>query len=87
MVVHAYSATSLVTVQEDTPDQVVVAHPAVCGICQGPITGGVGVGMERRQVIDVPPVRPVVTEYQGHMVRCPSCHGSIATGLLRVNVQ
>jgi len=60
----------------DTPDQVVVAHPAVCGICQGPLTGGVGVGMERRQVIDVPPVRPVVTQYQGHTVRCPSCHGA-----------
>jgi len=60
----------------DTPDQVVAAHPAVCRICQGPLIGGVGVGMERRPVIDVPPARPMVTEYQGHTVRCPACHAT-----------
>ncbi len=69
----------------DTPDQVVVAHPAVCRICQGPLIGGVGVGMERRQVIDVPPVRPVVTEYQGHTVRCPACHAT-TTGVFPPDV-
>jgi transposase len=60
----------------DTPDQVVVAHPSVCGICQGSLAQGVDVGVERRQVIDVPPVRPVVTEYQGRTVRCPSCRAT-----------
>jgi len=66
----------------DTPDQVVVAHPAVCGICQEPLTQGVGVGMERRQVSDVPPMRPMITEYQGRQVQCSSCH-AITTGCSR----
>lgn len=69
----------------DTPDQVVVAYPSVCGICQEPLAQGVGVGMERRQVIDVPPVRPMVTEYQGCQVQCSSCH-AITTGVFPAGV-
>jgi transposase len=70
----------------DRPDHIVVMAPSVCGICQGPLTQGVGVGMERRQVIDVPPVRPVVTEYQGHTVRCPACR-ALTTGTFPPDVR
>jgi len=60
----------------ETPDHVVVAHPLVCGSCQGSLAEGTIVGRERRQVIEVPPVRPTVTEYQGRAVRCPACQAT-----------
>ncbi len=70
----------------DRPDHIVVIHPAVCGLCQEPLTQGEGVRMERRQVIDVPPVRPVVTEYQGHTIRCPACQ-ALTTGTFPPDVR
>jgi transposase len=60
----------------EAPDHVVVAHPAICGTCQGSLAAGALVGRERRQVIEVPSVRPTVTEYQGQVVRCPVCQAT-----------
>jgi len=69
----------------ETPDAVVVLQPPVCGTCQGLLGDAVIVGRERRQVIDVPPVRPVVTEYQGARVCCPGC-GATTTGAFPAGV-
>jgi transposase len=55
----------------DHPDKVVRHRPAACGGCgrslkkRGEVTGS-----ERRQVIDVPPVKALVTEHRLLTVRC-----------------
>jgi transposase len=56
-----------------TPDGVVEHRPAVCAQCQAPLDEAEVVLRERRQVQDLPRVRPVVTEYQTLHVRCPHC--------------
>jgi transposase len=58
-------------------DQVVVCRPQQCGSCGTtlPETGGKIVG--RQQVVELPPVRPVVVELQRLRVRCRHCgHGT-----------
>jgi transposase len=56
-----------------TPDVVEPHHPAVCARCQRSLVGRSGVVVERRQVLDLPPVRLEVTEHQLVAVRCPTC--------------
>lgn len=60
------------------PDRVIVRRPAQCPACQAALDGIAADGVERRQVVDVPPVRPVVTEYRGVRVHCPRCHAPVA---------
>lgn len=57
----------------DAPDHVVVQRPTVCAGCAAPLDEGDVDGVERRQVVEAPPVRAVVTEYRGLRVRCPHC--------------
>lgn len=54
-------------------DAVLVYRPARCKACGHglPAAGGVIVG--RRQVVELPPVRPIVTEAQRLRVRCGHC--------------
>lgn len=54
-----------------TPDEIVEHRPDHCSGC-GAVFGdtGAGEGFQRRQVIDVPPVRPVVVEHRAHTYRC-----------------
>ncbi len=56
------------------PDEVEEHRPAVCAACQAALdeTAEV-VGMERRQVRDLPPVRLLVTEHRALYLRCPAC--------------
>src|SRR5579871_284639 len=59
-------------------DQVLVCRPTSCAHCGAglPATGGSVVG--RRQVVELPPVRPVVIEAQRVRVRCRRCqHGTV----------
>lgn len=56
------------------PDHVVVQRPVVCPACATDLSGVAVEGAERCQVVELPPVCPVVTEYQGAGVRCPRCH-------------
>jgi transposase len=61
-------------------DQVIVCRPPHCGACGTalPAQGGKVVG--RQQVIELPPVRPVVLELRRLRVRCRHCgHGSVGT--------
>jgi transposase len=57
-----------------TPDVVLEQRPAVCMRCQTPLSVDTpAVARERRQVVDIPPVRLQITEHQALHVRCPSC--------------
>ena len=54
----------------DHPDKKVRHRPARCRCCGKSLKGAPETGMERRQVIDIPPVRPVVTEHQLLILQC-----------------
>jgi transposase len=46
------------------PDDVVRHEPACCAGCGGGLAGAAETGMERRQVTEIPEVKPKVTEHQ-----------------------
>jgi transposase len=62
----------------DRPDRVIRHEPGCCAGCGAGLAGAEEAGIERRQVIDVPPVRPEVTEHQVIGRRC-GC-GTITRG-------
>lgn len=50
--------------------------PAACEHCQAPLSRGAGPDdpePKRFQVVDLPPIKPDVTEYQAHGRTCPCC--------------
>ena len=53
-------------------DEVVVLKPEQCTHCQAPLSGD-DPKPWRHQVIEMPPIKPVVTEYQWHQLRCVAC--------------
>jgi hypothetical protein len=53
-------------------DEVAVIKPAQCTHCQAPLSGDDPTPW-RHQVIERPPIKPVVTEYQWHPRVCPGC--------------
>lgn len=56
------------------PDDVQEHRPSSCGSCEHPLAGdGVVVGVERRQVFDLPEVAVRVTEHRLMSVVCPDC--------------
>jgi len=56
----------------DEVDEVVVIKPEQCTHCQAPLSGD-DPKPWRHQVIEMPPIKPVVTEYQWHQLACPAC--------------
>lgn len=56
-------------------DIVVPVKPAQCARCQHSLQGD-DPQPHRHQVTEVPPVTPVVTEYQMHQLVCPTCGAS-----------
>jgi transposase len=56
----------------DEVDEVVVIKPAQCTHCQAPLAGD-DPKPWRHQVIEIPPIKPVVTEYQWHQLVCAAC--------------
>jgi transposase len=56
----------------DKVDEVVVLKPAQCTHCQAPLSGDDPTPW-RHQVIELPPIKPVVTEYQWHQLVCTAC--------------
>ncbi len=54
----------------DRPDRLIRYEPGRCAGCGAGLSGAEQAGIERRQVIDVPPVRPEVTEHQVIARRC-----------------
>src|SRR5437867_11242788 len=66
---HQGSTLSLV----ETTDEIIALRPEKCAHCQASLQGIAASGLERRQVVDLPPALAQVTEYQAHDVRCPCC--------------
>ena len=56
-------------------DEVVVLKPDQCSGCHAPLLGDDPTPF-RHQVIEIPPIQPVVTEYQWHQLVCPDCGAS-----------
>ncbi len=56
----------------DHPDAIQHCKPTACRCCRLPLCGDDPQPL-RHQVWDVPAVRPVVTEYRRHRLRCPRC--------------
>jgi transposase len=67
---HKGQSRALVPIEEVT--SVVPVRPAQCARCQHPLEGD-DPQPDRHQVTEVPPVTPVVTEYQLHRLVCPAC--------------
>jgi transposase len=67
---HLGQTRTLVPVDE--VDEVVVLKPEQCSGCQAPLSGD-DASPFRHQVIEIPPLKPVITEYQWHQLVCPAC--------------
>jgi transposase len=67
---HAGQARALVPGEE--VDVIVPVKPECCHYCQH-LLWGEDPQPQRHQVTEIPPVRPVVTEYQLHRLVCPAC--------------
>lgn len=57
----------------ERPDQVVTHTPSECRDCGASLASGYIVRCERRQVIDIPPIKPFVVEHRALTKRCPTC--------------
>jgi transposase len=57
------------------PDRVVVHQPGECAECGCPLEDvpAIPEGMQRRQVVDLPPMKLETTEHHSHLIRCPQC--------------
>ena len=62
----------------DDPDVVLLHEPSVCARCGTSLAAMPAVGQERRQVIEIPEPRPVVTEHQAVQKACPECQAVMA---------
>ena len=56
--------------QTSDPDEIVDHVPEACACCGTDLAGASAAGMVRRQVHDVPTIRPVVVEHRLHKRRC-----------------
>jgi transposase len=60
----------------ETPD-IIKQHTATnCAHCQAKLKTSMAVGVEKRQVFDMPEPRLEVTEHQAQIYRCSQCHGT-----------
>lgn len=55
------------------PDHLVTHTPAACHACGSPLAEAPATQVERRQLIEVPPVRLLVIEHRAETRRCTSC--------------
>ena len=67
---HPGQTRTLVPVED--VDEVVVLKPEQCSGCHAPLSGDDPTPF-RHQVIEMPPITPVITEYQWHQLVCPAC--------------
>src|SRR6266487_1844886 len=67
---HPGQTRTLVPVED--VDEVVVLKPEQCSGCHAPLSGDDPTPF-RHQVIEIPPIKPVITEYQWHQLTCPEC--------------
>jgi transposase len=57
----------------DEPDEVVVHAPARCKACGQNLEAVSSLRSERRQIVDIPPVKARVVEHRVETKRCPGC--------------
>jgi transposase len=67
---HPGQTRTLVPVDE--VDEVVVLKPEQCQGCHAPLSGE-DASPFRHQVIELPPIKPIITEYQWHQLVCAAC--------------
>src|SRR6266446_3355030 len=67
---HPGQTRTLVPVED--VDEVAVLKPKQCRGCHAPLSGDDPTPF-RHQVIEIPPIKPVITEYQWHQLVCPGC--------------
>ena len=67
---HEGQTRALLPVEE--VDIIIPVKPTPCVHCQQPLQGG-DPQPQRHQVTELPPAKPVVTEYQLHRLVCPAC--------------
>jgi transposase len=67
---HEGQSRALVPVEE--VDVVIPVKPMQCPRCQQALQGD-DPQPQRHQVTEIPPVKPLVMEYQLHQLRCPAC--------------
>jgi transposase len=58
---------------EPRPDEVITHTPQECRACGAPLATSSATTVERRQLIELPPVRLLVTEHQSETRRCGAC--------------
>ena len=54
----------------ETPDEIVEHRPQACSGCSSGLESSADRGYRRRQVVEVPPVKPVVIEHRAHTYLC-----------------
>ena len=69
----------------ETPDEVVVHRPSQCPSCGHSLADAPTVRRERRQVVDLPPVRARVIEHRAETLCCPGC-GATPSGAFPAGV-
>ncbi|MFF1609032.1 IS66 family transposase [Amycolatopsis sp. NPDC058278] len=58
----------------ENPDTILDHAPSACSGCGAALRRAHRAGMIRRQVVDLPPIHPSVTEHRLHRLRCRGCH-------------
>ncbi len=67
---HTGQTRTLVPVDE--VDVLRPLKPTACARCQQPLSG-TDASPQRHQVLEIPPITPLITEYQLHQLICPAC--------------
>ncbi len=58
----------------EEPERVIMHSPATCAGCHAALDAVAATGYERRQVVDLPPLRLEVSEHRAEEKICPQCH-------------
>jgi len=70
---HGHRGTSRVRATPEQVEVVLPCRPARCAGCGAALAAAPGRVVGRRQVVELPPPRPVVVEAERIAVRCPAC--------------
>lgn len=61
----------------DTPDDTVEFSASCCPHCNHDLSGVVVIETQVKQLVEVPPIKPVVTQYELHTKCCPKCNARV----------
>jgi len=62
----------------DAPDEIEELIPFFCTVCAGALDTSAAKLIERRQLVDIPPIQAQVTEYRAFGVQCACGHHQVA---------